>query len=76
MLEFPEYVPSIEAPEGSIDTMVIVAECPMSRCPFEGEVEADVFLLTITAEARRFEYQWTCPTCGTEIVEYRDEALA
>jgi hypothetical protein len=59
--------------DSNTDVMVIVATCRAEDCNFDDDVSAEVFLLVAGADSRVFEYQWTCPGCGLEVVEEREE---
>lgn len=72
---YPDGVRGTESVFSSIDSTVILATCPAEDCDFDGDAEADVFLLAAGREERTFEYHWACPDCGIEVVEertYRD----
>jgi hypothetical protein len=72
-LGHPEGVTGNERVFSSVDTTRLVTVCPCGGCDFDGEVDADVFLLVAGPTSRTLEYQWTCPDCETEVVEEREE---
>lgn len=72
---YPEGVTGAESYFAPVDTVTIPATCPYPDCDFDGDVQADVFLLYPGTHERIFEYEWACPKCGAENEEertYRD----
>lgn len=64
---YPDGVRGTEAKFSSIDSDEIQATCPCSDCDFDGDVEAECWLLY----PGTFEFRWTCPFCENETVEER-----
>lgn len=72
---YPEGVNGSESFFASIDTETILGTCPYPDCSFDGDVEADRFLLHFGLTETTWEFEWTCPKCGSENEEtrtYRD----
>lgn len=69
---YPDGVNGGESFFASIDTETIVATCPYSDCGFDGDVEADRFLLHFGQTETTWEFEWTCPSCGAENSEERE----
>lgn len=67
---YPDGVRSIES-LSPIDTTTIVATCPCGDCDFDGDVEAEAWLVVSGPTERTIEYQWVCPECETDVVEER-----
>lgn len=72
---YPDGVRGTEAVFSSIDSTVIQATCPAEDCGFDGDADAECWLLYPGRTERTFEFRWVCPWCEIEVVEervYRD----
>lgn len=68
---YPEHVNGEESFFASFDTETIPATCPYEDCGFDGDVEADVFLVASGPTEQTHEFNWSCPSCGAENEETR-----
>jgi hypothetical protein len=69
-LNYPDGLRSIDS-LSPIDTRTIQATCPAMDCPFDGDVEAEAWLIATGLDGITVEYQWVCE-CGLEVVEDRE----
>ncbi|WP_434315873.1 hypothetical protein [Leifsonia sp. P73] len=68
---YPDGVRGIESVVSPVDVTEIQATCPCEDCDFDGDVEAECWLLIPGTTERTFEFRWTCPFCENETVEER-----